>query len=131
MRKGKMLNSEIMSVISTMGHTDKIVIADAGLPIPDHVERIDLALTEGVPTFMQVLDALMEVYECESYILADEILDNNPAIHDAILSKLHDSTVSYVSHKAFKKKCNDVKAVIRTGECTPFANIILQSGVIF
>lgn len=131
MRKGKMLNSEIMSVISKMGHTDKIVIADAGLPIPDHVKRIDLALINGVPTFLQVLDALLEVYQCESYVLADEISDSNKATHKEILSKLHDSTVRYVSHEEFKKKCNDVKAIIRTGECTPFANIILQSGVIF
>lgn len=131
MRKGKMLNSEIMSVISKMGHTDKIVIADAGLPIPDHVRRIDLALINGVPNFLQVLSALLEVYKCESYVLADEISDNNPATQKLILSKLHDSTVSYVSHEEFKKKCNDVKAIIRTGECTPFANIILQSGVIF
>jgi len=131
MRKGKMLNAEIMSVISKMGHTDKIAIADAGLPIPDHVKRIDIALVDGVPTFLQVLNALLEVYQCERYILANEISENNPDIEKEILIKLKDYNASYVTHEKFKSECNDVKAVIRTGECTPYANIILKSGVTF
>ncbi len=131
MKKGKLLNADITEVISRMGHTDKIAIGDAGLPIPDHVLRIDLALVEGLPSFLQVLDALLESYQCESYVLAEEIKDMNPGIQKEITSRLTDVPVTYVSHEEFKKNCDDVKAVIRTGECTPYANIILQSGVIF
>lgn len=131
MNKGKLLNAGIMEVISRMGHTDRIAIGDAGLPIPDHVIRIDLALVEGVPSFLQVLDALLESYVCESYILAEEIKTKNPAVHEAIAARLPEVPAAYVSHEEFKSSCGDVKAVIRTGECTPYANIILQSGVIF
>lgn len=131
MKKGKMLNADIMTVISKMGHTDTIAIADCGLPIPDHVIRIDLALVEGVPSFLEVLDALIDVFQCESYILASEISTSNPSIEKAVVLKLSDIDHTYLSHEDFKVKCSEVKAVIRTGECTPFANIILQSGVIF
>jgi D-ribose pyranase len=58
MKKGKVLNNEISHVISTLGHTDTIVIGDCGLPIPDHVKRIDLALTLGVPSFLQTLQKI-------------------------------------------------------------------------
>ncbi len=131
MKKGQMLNADIMSVISKMGHTDEIVIADAGLPIPDHVTRIDLALISGVPSFLQVLDALLDVFQCESYILANEISKSNPELEEKIGNRLPDTTSSYLTHENFKKRCNTAKAVIRTGECTSYANIILQSGVIF
>lgn len=131
MRKGKMLNGDIIEVISKMGHTDEIVIADAGLPIPDHVPRIDLALIQGVPSFIQVLDALLETYECESYVLANEISEENVVIEEMIKERLPEAIGSYVAHEMFKEKCHEVKAIIRTGECTPFANIILKSGVIF
>lgn len=114
-----------------MGHTDEIVIADAGLPIPNHVRRIDLALIQGVPSFTQVLDALLESYECEGYVLANEISDMNPEIESMIKERLPNAIVSYVPHETFKEKCHKVKAIIRTGECTPYANIILRSGVIF
>ncbi|CAM3560655.1 D-ribose high-affinity transporter [Escherichia coli] len=55
MKKGTVLNSDISSVISRLGHTDTLVVCDAGLPIPKSTTRIDMALTQGVPSFMQVL----------------------------------------------------------------------------
>jgi len=129
--KNKLLNADILEVISKMGHTDEIVIADAGLPIPDGVKRIDLALTAGQPSFMDVLKALLESFECESYTLATEIKKNNPGIEKHIHDLLEDKEVAYISHEAFKNKTASAKAVIRTGECSPYANVILKSGVIF
>lgn len=58
MKKGTVLNSEISSVISRLGHTDTLVVCDAGLPIPNSTARIDMALTQGVPSFMQVVDVV-------------------------------------------------------------------------
>jgi len=131
MKKGTFLNADIIEVISKMGHTDEIVIADAGLPIPDGVRRIDLALKPGYPDFMTVLKALLEVYACESYVMASEIKEKNPEMEKQILEALGDSQEEYVPHKAFKATTANAKAVIRTGECTPYANVILRSGVIF
>jgi len=47
MKKHGILNSHISKVLTDLGHTDTIVIADCGLPIPDGVARIDLALELG------------------------------------------------------------------------------------
>ncbi len=131
MKKGKMLNSQIISVISKMGHTDEICIGDCGLPIPDDVKRIDLALIEGIPSFIQTLEALLESYECEAFTLAEEIKSKNPVMHKDIMELLEDKEATFISHEEFKTKLKTVKAVIRTGENTPYSNIILQSGVIF
>lgn len=139
MHKGQLFNSEIVQALSKMGHTDQIAIGDAGLPIPNAVQRIDLALTYGIPTFMQVFESLSKEMQIEKVILAQEVIAQNPTIHNKILKQLkkikqsQESSVEivYVSHEELKQQTYHCKAVIRTGECTPYANIILQSGVIF
>jgi D-ribose pyranase len=131
MKKGRFLNADIMEVISKMGHMDEIVIGDAGLPIPDGVRRIDLAIVPGTPEFILVLRELLQVYACEGYVLAEEILENNLEIRKQIQELLPEAEERYVPHEEFKAAMKHAKAVIRTGECTPYANIILRSGVIF
>jgi D-ribose pyranase len=131
MKKGKLLNSRISAVISEMGHTDTIVIADAGLPIPDSAERIDLALCAGVPDFVTVLKTVLEELQVEEFTLASEILENNPLIDIEIKKLLRNAKMNIVPHEEFKALTRNAKAVIRTGECTPYANVILHSGVVF
>lgn len=139
MKKGVLLNSPISSVISRLGHTDKITIADAGLPIPSSVERIDLALTQGIPDFMSVLQTVTHEMQIEAVMLAEEIKTINLSLFNEIISYLHlleqeqkkPIQIIYVSHEAFKKQLTENRAVIRTGECTPYANIVLFSGVTF
>ena len=133
MKKQGILNSDISRVLSYMGHTDLIAIGDCGLPIPDEVERIDLALTFGVPTFMDTLKVVKQDMKIEKIILAEEIKTANPKVLSEIeeLFKGEDIEVEYVTHTELKNITKDCKAVIRTGETTPYANIILQSGCIF
>lgn len=133
MKKQGILNSDISRVLSYMGHTDRIAIGDCGLPIPDEVERIDLALTFGVPSFMDTLKVVKEDMKVEKIVLAEEIKANNPTVLAEIeqLFSECDMEVEYVTHAEFKEKTRECKAVIRTGETTPYANIILQSGCIF
>lgn len=143
MIKSSMLNSAINGVLAKLGHTDQIVIADAGLPIPNSTERIDLALVQGVPSFLETLKAVLPVMQVEKIILAKEIQTQNLQLHEELLqliayhSALDPSKkpieIQYVSHEAFKAqtKNDPCKAVIRTGECSPYANIILESGVVF
>lgn len=133
MKKAGILNSEISRVLSYMGHTDWIAIGDCGLPIPDEVERIDLALKFGVPTFMETLATVAEDMKIEKIILAEEIKTQNPKVLGEIeaLFAEHAIETQFVSHSELKALTHDCKAVIRTGETTPYANIILQSGCIF
>ncbi len=133
MKKAGILNSDISRVLSYMGHTDTICIGDCGLPIPDEVERIDLALKFGIPTFMDTLKVVKEDMKIEKIVLATEIKEQNKEVLSQIeeLFKGEDIEVEYVPHTELKAKTKDCKAVIRTGETTPYANIILQSGCIF
>ncbi|PAP11081.1 D-ribose pyranase, partial [Salmonella enterica] len=70
MKKGTVLNSEISSVISRLGHTDTLVVCDSGLPIQNSTARIDMALTQGVPSFMQVVDVVTREVQVEAANLA-------------------------------------------------------------
>ena len=133
MKKNGILNSEISRVLSYMGHTDWIAIGDCGLPIPDEVERIDLALTFGEPGFMKTLEVVAGDMKVEKIILAEEIVDQNPNVLKQIQDYFDGQNVEveFVSHVELKAKTHECKAVIRTGETTPYANIILKSGCIF
>ena len=133
MKREGILNSEISRVLSYMGHTDRIAIGDCGLPIPDEVERIDLSLTFGEPRFLRVLELVLRDMKVEKIVLAEEIQTQNPAVLHGIEALLEGQNVEveYVPHTAFKAATRDCKAVIRTGETTPYSNIILQSGCIF
>ncbi len=131
MKKNGILNSEISKVLSDMGHTDTICIGDCGLPIPDEVYRIDVAIKKGLPTFMEVLEEVANDMVIEKIVLAEEIQQINPKVFNEIKNLLGEIEIEFVSHEQFKIKTHDTKAIIRTGEYTAYANIILQSGVNF
>ena len=133
MKKAGILNSDISRVLSYMGHTDQICIGDCGLPIPDEVERIDLALKFGVPSFMETLETVVNDMKVEKIVLAEEIKTQNPKVLAEIeaLFAGQEIEVEFITHVELKALTHGCKAVIRTGETTPYANIVLQSGCIF
>ncbi|KLA32549.1 MULTISPECIES: D-ribose pyranase [Bacillus] len=131
MKKHGVLNSEIASVLASLGHTDTIVIADCGLPIPDGVKRIDLAVEIGKPSFLDVLQVVADDMAIEKVTLAEEVVNNNAEVNKEIELKLIEPAFEYVSHEQFKEHTKKAKAIIRTGEATPYANVILHAGVIF
>lgn len=131
MKKIGLLNLPLSSAIASMGHTDKLVIADAGLPIPNTTERIDLAVSHGVPAFLDVLKAVLAEMQVEQAIIADELATKSPEFHKKLLEMLGTIPVKTVPHETFKSMTADARAVVRTGEFTPYANVILLSGVVF
>ncbi|AQX55682.1 D-ribose pyranase [Priestia flexa] len=131
MKRHGILNSHISKVLTDLGHTDMVVIADAGLPIPDGVPRIDLSLKLGVPSFEDVVDAVRDDMVIEKVIVAHEIKENNKETMSYINEVFFDTEKQFVSHEILKALTKEAKVVIRTGEVTPYANCILQAGVIF
>jgi D-ribose pyranase len=129
MKKGGILNPQLNRIISEMGHGDMLIIADAGLPIPREVERIDLALKCGTPSFKEVLQAVFSELQIEEAYVAKEIKEKNPQTLNLISSIIEE--VKFISHEELKELSKQARAIIRTGECSPYANIILISGVIF
>ncbi|MDD1366881.1 D-ribose pyranase [Bacillus sp. MHSD17] len=115
MKKHGVLNSEIASVLASLGHTDTIVIADCGLPIPDGVKRIDLAVEIGKPSFLDVLQVVADDMAIEKVTLAEEIINNNAEVNKEIELKLIEPAFEYVSHEQFKEHTKKAKAIIRTG----------------
>jgi len=139
MKKAVLLNSELSYIISKLGHKDQIGIGDAGLPIPPGVQRIDLAVSKGIPDFISVLKAILSEQEIEMVIMADEIKEISPDLHNEIISILQSIEMDngkkidqyYITHESFKTRLGNCKAIVRTGEFTPYGNIILVSGVVF
>lgn len=135
MKRNGIINADISRVLSYMGHTDTLAVGDCGLPIPDETERIDLALRLGVPSFMEVLREVVKEMKIEKIVLAEEIKQENPDVLEEILALVNEMDtecgIEYISHTELKERTKSCKAVIRTGETTPYANIILQSACLF
>ncbi|MGL5380389.1 D-ribose pyranase [Clostridium sp.] len=131
MRKTPLLNSNLSSVISKMGHTDMLAIGDCGLPIPKETERIDLALINGVPTFIDTLKVTLMELQVEEVLIAKETMEVSPELYEEIKRIIGEAKITVITHEELKKDLKECMAVVRTGEQTPYANIILKSGVVF
>lgn len=134
MQKVGILNSSIAKVLADLGHTDKICVGDCGLPVPDGVPKIDLALRLGQPQFIDVVSEIAKYMQIEKVYVAPETKTKNPKQWEALRKVFPEDKVEWVildSHEDLKAREKDCKCVVRTGEITPFSNIILQSGVIF
>jgi len=131
MKKNGILNQPIACAIAGMGHMDTLCVADAGLPIPATTERIDLAVKQGIPSFLDVLDTILDEMQVESAIIAEEMEGRSPAIYQALVERLAGIPIQKVSHEAFKTQTKACQAIVRTGEFTPYANVILVAGVVF
>ncbi len=139
MKKSALINSDLSYLIATLGHTDEVTICDAGLPIASESQRIDLALTHGVPSFMDTVRIMISEMQIETVTLAQEFQTVSPELHASLLELIREEelscgktiSVDYISHEEFKHKTENSRAVVRTGECTPYANVIFSSGVVF
>jgi D-ribose pyranase len=131
MKKTGVINAPLAAVIAELGHMDMITIADAGLPIPKSVNRIDLALKQGVPGFIETLQVVLTEMQVEKVILAEEIKQHNPGVLGEIEELIGQVTIDFVPHEDFKETTKKSRAIIRTGEFSPYANLILVSGVVF
>ncbi|MBU2658840.1 D-ribose pyranase [Bacillus cabrialesii] len=131
MKKHGILNSHLAKLLADLGHTDKIVIADAGLPVPDGVLKIDLSLKPGLPAFQDTAAVLADEMVVEKVIAAAEIKTSNQENARFLETLFSKQKIEYLSHEKFKLLTKEAKAIIRTGEFTPYANCILQAGVLF
>jgi D-ribose pyranase len=125
------LNRDLSAIIASLGHGDMLVIADAGLPIPPETLRLDLALTVNIPGFMDTLKVVLSEMQVEEAIVATEMPLRSPDVYKSVRETLEGTPLNQMSHEDFKSLTHKAVAVVRTGECTPYANIILKSGVFF
>lgn len=131
MKKRGILNAQLSELLATLGHTDTLVVADCGLPVPPDVPVVDLALVHGVPSFAQVVAAVADEIVVQRLTVAEEAVLHNPAALELLRTAFPDVPLDRVPHEQLKHELLLVKAVVRTGEATPYANVILECGVAF
>lgn len=131
MKKRGILQAALAEVVAGMGHTDLLVIGDAGLPVPPGVPCIDLAVRCGLPPMLEVTRAIADELQVEALTVADELLDRESGLPEALRELFPGARLQLVSHEELKRLSARAKAVVRTGECTPYHNVVLAAGVVF
>lgn len=132
-RNNGTLNAQLSRVISELGHTDQLVVTDAGLPIPAPVERVDLAVRPNLPRFLDLLDTVLSELSIEAALLSEEIREHSPDMLAEIEKRLAAFGVvaQYIPHAEFKAATHGARAAVRSGEFTPYANVLLTAGVVY
>lgn len=129
MLKNGILNPQIARVLASIGHQDMLVVSDAGLPMPLGVERIDLAWKPNEPRYIDVLHEILKNVVVEKVVLANELKTISPEMHTKILNILPTNVeIEYIPHVQLKQLTKESRAIIRTGEFTPYPSIILVAG---
>jgi len=130
-KKSGILNRELSRIVASMGHGDYMVISDAGLPLPKNVEVVDVSVSENIPRFLDVLNSVLAELKVEKAIVAKEMKISSSQVFSKVEGLLPGVEIKEISHKEFKKEISPARAVVRTGEFTPYSNIILVSGTVF
>ena len=131
MKKHGFLRAPVSEVIASVGHTDRLIVCDAGFPVPRGVLRVDLAITANLPSLPAVLRTLLDELVVERFILANETVEARPTRYAEILALLPGVPHDLVPHADFKLLARDVRAVIRTGDFVPYSNVLLVCGGAF
>ena len=129
MKKSGILNAQLAYSLARLGHTDLLVVCDAGLPIPSGPEVVDLAFRFGVPSFEVVLSGLLEELVVEGATAAREAEEQNGGSYELLKSRFPD--LDLTSHEELKRLTARAKLVVRTGEATPYSNVVLRCGAPF
>ncbi|MCA1595788.1 MAG: RbsD/FucU family protein [Chloroflexi bacterium] len=128
MIKKGILNPHVASLLCRFRHTNAIVIADRGFPSSPLIETVDISLVDDVPTVLQVLEAITAACVVGEAHMASEFLEHNAKkTRDAFTRALDGVTLSHESHVDLKQRVPTAIGIIRTGDTTPYANIVLVS----
>lgn len=128
MIRSGLLNPAVLSLVARVRHTNCLVIADRGFPHWPGLETVDLSLVDDIPTVCDVLGAILPNFVCGRATMASEFLSvNSEAVCEGIRRSLDGVPLFFESHIDFKKRVPAAIGLIRTGDTTPYANIILES----
>ncbi|MFB7337060.1 D-ribose pyranase [Streptomyces adustus] len=129
MKRAGILNRHLAGAVAALGHTDQVLICDAGMPIPEGPRVVDLAFRAGVPSFAEVLDGLLAELVVEGATAAEELRSTNPAAAALLEGRFPD--LELVPHERLKQLSAGARLIVRTGEARPYANVLLRCGVFF
>lgn len=125
MKKTRILNPALLQAMASLGQNDYLVLANAAFPVDAGIPVIDLSLTEGVPTLEQVLNLVAEELQLDSFIAPSELASKDEACNAAVNAALGELPRKDVMYEQLKVLAKHARAVVRTGDCRPFASLIL------
>ena len=127
MKKTGILNAQLLCELTKLRHKDKLVICDAGFPLPAGANVVDISLVAGLPNFLQTLQAVVNELIFEEYVVFDVMAEKNPAYYQVLQNLFREQSHREVSMDAFRELSADAKLFIRTGELKPASNLLLVS----
>ena len=128
MKRAGILNPALSHLLASTGHTDFFTVCDRGFPVPVGPERIDLALTDDIPTVLDVLRAVLAEWSADRVLITTEMGEISPGRVEALRDLIGDIPLEPVSHIELKRLAQSARATVRTGDTVPYANIIVVSG---
>jgi D-ribose pyranase len=123
------LNPRLLALLARVRHTNALVISDRGFPFWPEIETVDVSVVDDLPTVLQLIAAVRANHNFTQAFMAKEFKANNSA---ATLGKFAKSLAGvptqFEAHVDFKKRVPHAIGLIRTGDTTQYANLILISG---
>jgi D-ribose pyranase len=130
MKRNGILNAQLSGAIATLGHTDLLMVVDAGFPIPTNANRIDLAIAENLPDLRTILSLIAAEIVVEGVVRADDVVTNNPRLDDYLHATFPGAEFSTRTHAdVLGELASTAKVIVRTGAFEPWGNIALRCGV--
>jgi D-ribose pyranase len=130
MKRTGILNAQLSGALATLGHTDLILIVDAGFPIPRQAQRVDLAIAQNLPDLRTVISLVADEIIVEGVVRADDVTHNNPKLDEWLLDRFPDAEFSTRTHAdMLGELAHQAKVIVRTGAFEPWGNIGLFCGV--
>ena len=130
MKRTGILNAPLSGALATLGHTDLILVVDAGFPIPSDANRIDLAIARDLPDLRTVLGLIADELVVEGVVRADDVPSNNPRLDEWLQATFADAEFTTRSHaEVLGTLAHEAKVIVRTGAFEPWGNIGLYCGV--
>jgi D-ribose pyranase len=68
--------------------------------------------------------------QVEQIVMASEVQQTGDPLPE-VAALFPGVPITACPHEEFKQRTARARAVVRTGECTPYHNVILQAGVVF
>ena len=128
MLKSGIINPHVLDLVARIRHTNTLVISDWAFPYWPEIETVDISLTQGIPTVLDVLELLLPVFEIGHVIQAEEFLEYNDEPTIARWDQtFKDLTIHREPHDVFKQRVPEAIGLIRTGDATIYGNIIIES----
>lgn len=131
MKKTGILNRDVAALVASMGHYDRIVVSDAGFSVPPGVPCVDLSLGLGSPTVDEVLQMLAAELQVEYFHVAEEVHEVIPSRESDVCRSFPGADARTIPHSEFKELAAGARGMVRTGDCRPYANVMLVSGVVY